>query len=234
MNFSNKLYYPLIITFFFLQMNNVFSQKITTEEFLKKHVQDNCTKESIDTLIRIIRPVECSLNKKIKADLNKKQSVILFNNKFPSPCNLHTIKLGKGNYYIELISLGNMAGFKKTIMLPLVKILSQQVGEDNDILVSTYEVRSPTSTLPFHIYTKWEFEIKKTGFYHIQINSDNSSNSNLKLGHTTDSSTVYTNISVSTGSPIVTSTGIITSMLLHDYPVKRSPYGKYRMKIFKQ
>ncbi len=214
-----------------LMTSSSFGQKVTTQEFLDKVDVNQCFTKTFDELLEGVNPQKDYLNKKIKSKLDNKQPLVLIEGEptFPSPCNLHKFDLEDGKYSLELISLGNMAGFKKTIMIPLIKVYDKNGRIVENCRAAKYETRSPTGTLPFHIYSLWEFDIENNGLYYIQVTSDNSSDSNLALDEVSEQPVISAGTAISSGSPIVTGAGIVTTMLLKGYPVKRSPYGKYKI-----
>lgn len=235
MKVKNRFLYLISVMGFFLITNSSFGQKVTTQEFLEKFNINQYFTGTFDKLLKEINPKESSLDKIIKSELDNKQPIIMIEDEstFPSPCNLHKFDLESGKYSLELTSLGNMAGFKKTIMIPLIKVYNKHGDLLENIKAEKYETRSPTSTLPFHIYSFWEFEIDNKDFYYIQVISENSSSTNLTLEDTSGQAVTSAGAAITTGAPIVTGAGALTSMLLKGYPVKRSPFGKYKI-ILKQ
>ncbi|SFF35864.1 hypothetical protein [Sunxiuqinia elliptica] len=224
------LSFTLIIGLF-LTTNSSFGQKVTTQDFLEEFNINQCFTGSFDNLIEQINPNENSLNKKIKSKLDDKLPIVILEEEtpFPSPCNLHKFNLEHGIFSLELISLGNMGGFKKTIMLPVVKVYDENGELLDSLKVQKYETRSPSSILPFHIYSLWEFKIDQNGYYYIQVTSENSSSDDLSLDASNEQVAIAASASTTPGAPIVVGAGAITSMLLKGYPVKRSPFGKYRI-----
>jgi hypothetical protein len=216
MKSKRRLLHCIWILGLLLITNSSFGKKVTTKEFLEEHNNGNQSFiESFDKLLEEIKPKEDILNEKIKSELNDEQPLILIEGEksFPSPCNLHKFNLDGGKYTLELISLGKMAGFKKTIMLPLIKVYNKHGKLIENIIATKYETRAPTGRLPFHIYSLWELNIDTDDVYFIQIASDNSSTDDIDL-------------ILQTG---VGAVGIISNSLLNGYPVKKSPFGKYKM-----
>ena len=146
MKVKNRFLSFLSISGFLLMASSSFGQKLTTKEFMEKFNFNQCFTGTFDKLIEEINPKGNSLNEKIKSDLNNKQPLIMIEGEraYPSPCNLHKFELKSGKYSLELISLGNMAGLKKTIMIPLIKVYSKQGELTENIKVAKYETRSPT------------------------------------------------------------------------------------------
>lgn len=229
MKVKNRFLFFFSIMGFLLMTISSPGQKVTTKDFLEEFSSNQCFTGTFDQLLEAINPEENSLNKKVKSVLNNKQPLIMVEGEraFPSPCNVHKFGLERGKYSLEFISLGNMAGFKKTIMIPCIKVYNKNGELIDNSRADKYETRSPTNTLPFHIYSLWEFKIDENDFYYIQITSDNSSDSNLILDETSEQA--FISGGTTTGSPIVAGASLITTMLLKGYPVKRSPFGKYKM-----
>lgn len=217
---QKRLLHCTLMVILFVTANISFGQKVTTEEFLEEHENSESLISSFDSLLLNLEPEENKINKKIKSELDKNLPLILVKDEksFPAPCNLHKFDLDAGKFSLEFISLGDMMGFKKTIMFPIIKVYNKEGELVDGVKVLSYGTRSPTGSLPFHVYTLWEFNIEAKGEYYIQVASDNSSADGVRLH-------------VSNGYAIATGAGLAAKNLLKGYPVKRSPYGKYKMTL---
>jgi hypothetical protein len=163
-----------IFLFGFISLNaSLYSQKITTEEFLKEHQIDSLAPvTSFDKIIKLYPS-----KKLIESDisyLKETDSVIILQGekKYPTIGNLFEIETDK-DITFSIISFGKV-GFKKTVVFPAIRIFDKNGGQIKDINIITYELKSPL-VRNFHHYSEWKIKIQEKGKYYILIAADNSS-----------------------------------------------------------
>ena len=119
------------------------------------------------------------IGEKTDLSLTKADPVIeIPNPKYYSPYDCLAVDVEAGIYEIELISLGNMFGFKKSIMVPLIAVINKE-GEEVKINPTVYEVRKNTFLLPVHLYSKWELNVIEKQKIYLIIYADMSSTDNI-------------------------------------------------------
>lgn len=126
------------------------------------------------------------------------------------PYGLFQLKEKRDSFNVEIISLGNMIGFKKTMMFPLILALD---GEGKEIVGESilYETRKPTGNLPMHLAASWKFTAAEKLEY-ILIYPDMISSKDTTL---------------QTGS----NQGIVVNALLKRMRVKKDAYARFHITI---
>ena len=210
-----------IISLLIPATTTVYGKKITTSEFI---MNNQATITGFDEALKAVKPKNIVLAKTVKGKLDEKDNLLLISmgeTNFPACYEIYSFANSEaGKLQIEVLSMGDMMGFTKTIMFPLIKVYDKDYNEINPVVLK-YETRSPTAFNPFHVYCLWEIELNQAGEYYLLIASDNSTETG-------------TGLYVSTGYAMSTQ-GIIGGLtakgLLKGYPVQRSPYGEFRLTL---
>ncbi|MFC2151937.1 hypothetical protein ACFLSE_05360 [Bacteroidota bacterium] len=201
--------------------NFSIAQKVTTEEFLNEKPLENLTvHKTFDNILSAATPIETKLGKQIKGAVNDKSPVMLVagEKEFPTPYVVHKITNIKERITVELYSLGDMAGFKKVIMFPIIFIYNENGVLMEQTKLNLYESRAPTGKYPYHIFASWIVDVPQPGNYYLIIAADNSS---------TDEVGLY----ASTGYENASGVSKAGKGWLTNYSCKRSTYGKYRLTV---
>ena len=110
-----------------------------------------------------------------RAELDQTDSVLAVSSPgYYTPYDSYSIELEPGSYELEVISLGNMLGFNKSIMVPMIALLDEN-GKQISSKATVYEVRRNNMTLPIHIYSKWAFTSEKKQKAYVVVHADMSS-----------------------------------------------------------
>jgi hypothetical protein len=126
------------------------------------------------------------------------------------PFGLFKLKGKRNPLTVDIISLGNMIGFKKTMMFPLIMALD---GEGKEVIGESalYDTREPAENLPMHIAASWKFT-DAGNIEYIIVYPDMVSAKDTSL---------------QTGS----NKGIVVNALLSKMRVKKDAYARYHMSV---
>lgn len=116
----------------------------------------------------------------------------------------------QGPFSVEIISLGNMIGFKKTMMFPLIMAFDAE-GKEVFGESTAYENRDPDNKYPMHVFASWTFDPGDAAEY-LLIYPDMVSAEDTKL---------------KTGS----NKGIVTNAILRAIKVKKDAYARYHITL---
>lgn len=168
--------------------------------------------DAISEIPEIINATGSSLEAEILQKGELDESDYVYMNREPeyySPFDCYSIELNAGEFVIELRSLGNMFGFSKSIMIPVITVFDEQ-GNIINTTIKSYEVRSNNMKYPVHIYTLQGFVITEAQKVFIMVNADISSEDRV----------------VSSGYGMM---GVIPYQVT--IPLNRSPYAKYEITV---